>query len=215
MHDREVRRLQLGGIEVRRSDAEIRVGDKTYLAGSYVMLAGQAFRPYLVDLMEPQVYPELRSGTTGPTKRPYDVAGWTLPMQMGVRVERINDRFDTSALVAVSALPSAQWQLDSRDNSSYFELARMLQDSQKIGWSSDGKLVTSSYSYELHKPRVGLYVPLSDRRHPSVFARRAGHGLVLLVALCLRGHALPAVGTQWDRRQSATFECLIGRACPR
>jgi hypothetical protein len=125
------------------------------------MLAGQAFRGYLVDLMEPQSYPELRSGTTGPTKRPYDVAGWTLPMQMGVRVERINDRFDTSVLDAVKEVPASAWQLDARDNSSYLELAKMLGAGQKVGWSAEGKLVTSGYAWELHKPRVALYEPFT------------------------------------------------------
>jgi len=154
-----LRRLQLGGIEVKRATAEIRMGDKSYPVGSYVMLAGQAFRSYLVDLMEPQSYPELRSGTTGPTKRPYDVAGWTLPMQMGVRVERINDRFDMSKLTGVSEVPSAPWQLDSKDNSSYLKLAQMLGAGQKVGWSADGKLVTSGYAWELKKPRVAIYEP--------------------------------------------------------
>ncbi|HEU0124248.1 MAG TPA: M14 metallopeptidase family protein [Bryobacteraceae bacterium] len=154
-----LRRLQLGGIEVKQAKAEIRVGDRTYPAGSYVMLAGQAFRSYLVDLMEPQVYPEIRSGTTGPTKRPYDVAGWTLPLQMGVRAERINDRFDTAGLEVVTQTPEAEWRLDAKDNSSYLQLAKLLGDGQKAGWSAEGKLVTSGYAWELRKPRVAIYEP--------------------------------------------------------
>ena len=47
-----------------------------------------------MDLLEPQKYPELQAGVTGPTKRPYDVAGWTLSMQMGVTVDRVDARFD-------------------------------------------------------------------------------------------------------------------------
>ena len=154
-----LRRLEQGGIEVKRATAEIRMGDKTYPAGSYVMLAGQAFRSYLVDLMEPQSYPELRSGTTGPTKRPYDVAGWTLPMQMGVKVERINDRFDTSKLAAVKGVPEGERRLDSRSNSAYLELARMLGSGEKVGWTADGKLAKSGYAWELQKPRLAVYEP--------------------------------------------------------
>jgi hypothetical protein len=154
-----LRRLQMGGIEVKRASSPVRVGDRTYPAGSYVMLAGQAFRSYLVDLMEPQTYPELRSGTTGPTKRPYDVAGWTLPMQMGVRVERINDRFDTSALTAMNQVPEASWQLDAKSNSSYLKLAEMLKAGRKAGWSADGRIVTENYAWELRTPRVALYEP--------------------------------------------------------
>jgi hypothetical protein len=39
-------------------------------------------------LFEPQVYPDRRA-PNGEAERPYDVAGWTLPMQMGVRVQAI------------------------------------------------------------------------------------------------------------------------------
>ena len=43
--------------------------------------------------MEPQRYPELRAGISGPTKKPYDVAGWTLPMLMGVGYDRVDKPF--------------------------------------------------------------------------------------------------------------------------
>ena len=44
----------------------------------------QPFSPLAKELFEVQRYPEIRDGTNGPPIRPYDVAGWTLPMQMGV-----------------------------------------------------------------------------------------------------------------------------------
>ncbi len=85
-----LRRLQIGGIEVRRASAPFEVNGKKYTKGDFILLAAQPFRGYLVDLMEPQKYPEIRSGTTGPTKRPYDLAGWTLPYQMGVQFDRLD-----------------------------------------------------------------------------------------------------------------------------
>jgi hypothetical protein len=39
-------------------------------------------------LFEPQVYPDRRA-PGGEAEHPYDVAGWTLPMQMGVEIEAI------------------------------------------------------------------------------------------------------------------------------
>jgi hypothetical protein len=39
-------------------------------------------------LFEPQVYPD-RTTATGEAERPYDVAGWTLPMQMGVQAPAV------------------------------------------------------------------------------------------------------------------------------
>src|SRR5260370_123547 len=87
-------RLAQSGIEVRRSRSPFQAGGKSYAQGSYVLLAAQPFRAYLVDLLEPQAYPSLGTGANGKTKKPYDIAGWTLSMQMGVQVDRVQDRFE-------------------------------------------------------------------------------------------------------------------------
>lgn len=84
-----LRRLQGAGVEVRKTTAPVEVGGKSYPTGSYLVLTAQPFRGYIVDLMEPQKYPEIRSSANGPVKRPYDLAGWTLPYQMGVQYARI------------------------------------------------------------------------------------------------------------------------------
>jgi len=52
-------------------------------AGSYIIFLNQPYRRNVLALFEPQVYPN-RITATGEAERPYDVAGWTLPMQMGV-----------------------------------------------------------------------------------------------------------------------------------
>jgi hypothetical protein len=99
-----LRRLQMGGIRVHRAKSEFTAGGKRYDAGSHVLVAAQPFRPYLMDLMEAQKFPELRSGANGPVRRPYDIAGWTLPMLMGVKVDRIDTPFEAD-LEAVSEIP--------------------------------------------------------------------------------------------------------------
>ena len=52
-------------------------------AGSYIVFLNQPYRQNVLALFEPQVYPD-RITASGEAERPYDVAGWTLPMQMGV-----------------------------------------------------------------------------------------------------------------------------------
>jgi hypothetical protein len=52
-------------------------------AGSYVVFLNQPYRQNVLALFEPQNYPD-RVTATGEAERPYDVAGWTLPMLMGV-----------------------------------------------------------------------------------------------------------------------------------
>ncbi len=52
-------------------------------AGSYIVFVSQPQRPNVLSLFEPQIYPN-RMTAQGEAERPYDVAGWTLPAQMGV-----------------------------------------------------------------------------------------------------------------------------------
>src|SRR5713226_5421643 len=52
-------------------------------AGSYIIFLNQPYRQNVLALFEPQLYPD-RMTATGEAERPYDVAGWTLPMMMGV-----------------------------------------------------------------------------------------------------------------------------------
>ena len=52
-------------------------------AGSYIIFLNQPYRQNVLALFEPQAYPD-RTTATGEAERPYDVAGWTLPMMMGV-----------------------------------------------------------------------------------------------------------------------------------
>ncbi|HSD47042.1 MAG TPA: hypothetical protein VLB87_10470, partial [Pyrinomonadaceae bacterium] len=51
--------------------------------GSYIVFLSQPQRTNVTTLFEPQIYPN-RLTPQGEAERPYDVAGWTLPLQMGV-----------------------------------------------------------------------------------------------------------------------------------
>jgi hypothetical protein len=51
--------------------------------GSYIIFLAQPQRTNVAALFEPQIYPN-RLTPQGEAERPYDVAGWTLPLQMGV-----------------------------------------------------------------------------------------------------------------------------------
>ncbi|RRQ50112.1 peptidase M14 [Maribacter algicola] len=88
--------LLKGGIEIQKATKNFTIGDKKYEKGSYIIYGGQAFRPYLLDLMEKQNYPTRFQYPGGPPDTPYDLAGWTLPMQMGVTVDKIKDSFEAS-----------------------------------------------------------------------------------------------------------------------
>jgi len=91
---RFVNSLIKAGIQIQRATAPFTVNGKSYLAGSYVVKAAQAFRPHLIDMFEPQDHPNDIPYPGGPPNRPYDITGWTLAFQMGVQFDRVLDAFD-------------------------------------------------------------------------------------------------------------------------
>lgn len=159
-------RLQAGGVQVQRASAAFTADGREYPAGTFVLPAGQPFRSYLMDLMEPQKYPEIRAGQTGPTKRPYDVAGWTLPYQMGVKVDRAQDRFQAQLENVLKVAP-APLTLDARQNGAFIEVARRLKNGQAVRRAADGAFLASKDSgwnnakWEMRAPRVALYEPFA------------------------------------------------------
>jgi hypothetical protein len=82
------------GLIVQKATAAFTVGGKNYPAGSYVIKTNQAFRPEVLDRFEPQDHPNDFLYPGGPPIRPYDMTGWTLAYQMGVKFDRILDAFD-------------------------------------------------------------------------------------------------------------------------
>jgi hypothetical protein len=86
--------LHMGAVEVHRSRTPLVAGRKSYPAGSFVVMMAQPHRGFAKDLLEPQLHPDRRDGPNGPPKRPYDMAGWTLPFQMGVTADAIAEPFE-------------------------------------------------------------------------------------------------------------------------
>ncbi len=84
-----VQKLMINGIEVHQAAQPFTANGRKYSAGSWVVLMDQPFGGLAKELLEVQQYPDLRDGPNGPPIRPYDVAGWTLPMQMGVEVAAV------------------------------------------------------------------------------------------------------------------------------
>ena len=56
--------------------------------GDYWIPLAQPYSKFVIEMLEPQRYPEVRLQAGRDILRPYDVATWTLPLQMGVKVER-------------------------------------------------------------------------------------------------------------------------------
>jgi hypothetical protein len=89
--------LHATGVEVHQAADEFTADGVRYPAGTYVMYCAQPYRSHLNDMMERQVYPNRSSYPGGPPEAPYDTAGWTLPLQMGVRSVSVNQPFECQA----------------------------------------------------------------------------------------------------------------------
>src|SRR5262249_47459095 len=85
--------LRETNIAVQRASAPFTVQGKQYPAGSFVIFTAQSFRPHVLDMSEPQQHPDVFPYPGAPPTPPYDNAGWTLAMQMGVQFDRILEGF--------------------------------------------------------------------------------------------------------------------------
>jgi hypothetical protein len=85
-----LRRLAFGGVRVSQLTGPITVGTATYPAGTWIVPTDQEFAAMAREVLDVQKYPDLRQYPGGPPLRPYDAAGWTLPLQMGVEVATLS-----------------------------------------------------------------------------------------------------------------------------
>lgn len=118
-----LRRLAFNGIEVSRLTRELEFEGVTHPAGTWVIPMDQPFAQFVKQLFEIQEYPDLREYPEGPPDQPYDIAGWTLPLQMGVRVvaaqSPLDDVRDAMEPVEGEARPWDGGEVGDRDASPF------------------------------------------------------------------------------------------------
>jgi len=163
------------GITVLRSTTEFQVAGKTYPAGSFVVKTAQAFRPHVLDMFEPQDHPNDFRYPGGPPVPPYDIAGWTLALQMGIKFDRILDGFEgpfakVTGLVNFPAesihgpANPAGYVISHRINNSFTLVNRLLKSGSEVYWlKRDGTIwvpASSSARKILEKGAAELGVPV-------------------------------------------------------
>jgi hypothetical protein len=146
--------LQKNGIDVHRAMGPISTGGKRYPAGSYVVKTGQAFGAHVLDMFEPQDHPnDFRIPGGAPTP-PYDNAGWTLAMQMGVEFVRSMDEVTgpmekiapiSRVTPAAGAVASASvWSLAPAYNDAFTVVNRLLKAGSQVSRKADGTWIIPS-----------------------------------------------------------------------
>lgn len=105
--------------------------------GSFLIFVNQPQKNNILSLFEKQVYPN-RLTANGEAEVPYDVAGWTLPLQMGVEADAVwntrdMDNFKTT-LKKVENINQARAVLNLSPNSEPFaKIPNPLKTNPKIG----------------------------------------------------------------------------------
>ena len=132
------------GITIQRATSGFEVAGKHYPAGSWVVKTAQAFRPHILDMFEPQDHPNDFRYPGGPPIPPYDVTGYTLAFQMGVKFDRILEPFD-GPFEKVSGLqqaPAAKilgsgkvgYLIDHQQNDAFILVNRLLKNGDEVYW---------------------------------------------------------------------------------
>ncbi len=142
-----VDKLQMGGVDVYRADAEFDADGQKYPSGTFVIPMSQVFARYAKDMLEKQTYPEVRRGPTSPPEPPYDVTAWSLGMLLGVDHVMVHTPLAPGVkLTKLDAAPTLAGQVagqgpryvfDYRGADDAIAINRLLKDGAHVTLTSD------------------------------------------------------------------------------
>jgi hypothetical protein len=149
-------RMILLGIDIYKSRQPFTCDGISYPVGTYVIPMTQANALFIKNVFEEQRYPDLRKypdlwqGLVDPQKfagaplEAYDMMGWTLPYQFGVKVYSANTPVDVSMSLEREVLPpkgevlggaGAVYLIGHETNVSFTATNRILQKGGKVSWA--------------------------------------------------------------------------------
>ena len=203
------------GITIHRATANFTVAGKNYPAGSFVVKTAQAFRPHVLDMFEPQDHPNDFKFDGGPANKPYDITGYTLAFQMGVKFDRVLAAFDGpferlpyGVLLAPpkTEIPEASigtegWLFSRTQNNSFTLANRLVKDGVAVQFvaTSGEFFAPASARAALEKSAVGLGVNLRAVHQQLTNLKRF---TLPRIALWDRyGGSMPSGWTRWILEQ--------------
>lgn len=171
--------LRRTGITIQQTTTACALEGHELPSGSLVVRMDQAFRAHAKDVLEVQRYPELKSAPDGEVLRPYDTAGWSLPLQFGLHCHELKALPDASAPLATVE----QWPESARvhgsgrlarfacDTNSAFTLANRLRHSVvPVVRLEDGSFLCEAAGETLTKALAGLHLDVQrveEIAHPA------------------------------------------------
>ncbi len=177
--------LLLGAsVEIQQAIEPFRANEREYPAGTLMVLMAQPYRAYAKTLLERQDYPMRRLVPNGQAERPYDVSAWTLPYQMGVTVDVMEQPFRLPATSRVerAQIPAAavtadrrasHFLVDARGNGGAIAINRLHAAGIPVQWTLGASTLAGA-----EFPAGTLLVPATSKTRPVVerVARELGLG---------------------------------------
>ena len=137
--------LIANGVEIHTAEKSFKAQNREYPSGTYVVLLSQAYRPFIIDILGPQIYPDRRQYEGGPPERTFDLTGWTLAYQMGVDAVKIDLHFEAQLQQILDAKPPEgkvigsgnTYILDHNVLDSFRAVNRLLEEGANVGWATE------------------------------------------------------------------------------
>ncbi|HDP97616.1 MAG TPA: hypothetical protein ENN22_00325, partial [bacterium] len=144
-------------VDVYRARTGFKQDGLDYPAGTYVIPTSQPFGLFVKNMLEEQKYPDLRNYPhlwqgliqlkkfDGAPLRSYDIAGWTLPLQMNVNAIQINsplkvelEKVKKAETKAGKIFGSARYGyvLDHHQNKSFIAISRIQRQGGTVLWTT-------------------------------------------------------------------------------
>jgi hypothetical protein len=168
-----VDKLMMAGVEVYRAEEALATEDDQFAAGSYVIPMTQVFARYAKDILEPQIYPEVRHSPGDAPEAPYDVTAWSLGMQFGVDVQFITTPITTKLIRITEPSritgsvsgngPRFVMNYDGPDTA--IVINRLLKANARLAYEAPSRVVVDGVSREIMEPlaeEFGLEVSSTD-----------------------------------------------------
>ena len=137
--------LIANGVEIHTAEKSFQAQNREYPSGTYVVLLSQAYRPFIIDILGPQIYPDRRQYEGGPPERTFDLTGWTLAYQMGVEAVKIDLHFEAQLQQIQDVKPPEgkvfgsgdTYILDHNVLDSYRAVNRLLEEGANVSWATE------------------------------------------------------------------------------
>ncbi|MEQ9378169.1 MAG: M14 family metallopeptidase [Imperialibacter sp.] len=120
-----LKRLAFNGIKISQLDKAITFEGQAYAKGTWVIPMDQEFAELARQVLDVQVYPDLREFPDGPLEQPYDAAGWSLPLQFELNITAAASPLSEEVRASLTEVKGTiiDWKTTSGDDNSKVDFA--------------------------------------------------------------------------------------------